>query len=104
MSVDTTPKVAIYPNGLVNDQYVDPHWLIFDNVEEKQKYIKKEFMFCYKLFSEHEAALRMDERLRVRERLLRKRVDFAKSQGFSNKNSRPKNYWFKAMDDEKEIA
>lgn len=89
---DSTPLVRIYPEGNSDN----PSWVVFDSVEEKEVYIKREWKFCYKLISEHGAALNMKKRQEVKQRLMKKQVDFCKSMGYSNTKANKK-YWTKVQ-------
>jgi glutamate synthase domain-containing protein 3 len=94
---ENTPRIAIYP-----EQHNTPSYIVFDSVEEKEEYIKKEWKFCHKLISEHAAELNVTRRHEIRDKLQKRQVDFAKGLGYT----KPKqgNIWIKEVDTENEIA
>jgi hypothetical protein len=86
-------KVKIYPNGVDKDgRYTAEVWLMFNSVEERDQYVNDELRYCRK---EEEALLNAffrNDRIRCKNNLLLKRVEFAKNQGFQKQTA---NTWIR---------
>jgi len=79
-------KVRIFPNGLDKDgNYTKLVWLKFNSNEEKEAYIASEFKYCKKEENNYLTAFYKEDRIAAKDALLKKRVEFANSQGFSGR-------------------
>jgi len=95
---DNVPRVRIFPNGPKGNAV----YLLFATVNEKEKYIKDEYRFCFDAERSHNSAMTTNTREKTKEALYAKRVDFAKSSGFIPKFNE-KNIWVRGKS-ENEVA
>lgn len=95
---DTVPRVRIFPNGPKGDAV----YLLFLTKEQKEKYIRDEYTFCFEAERNHNAAMTTNSRNKTKEALYAKRVDYAKSCGFAPKVGEV-NIWVK-QEREKSVA
>lgn len=85
-------SISIFPNGSDKAQSS----LIFDSMEDKMAYVKKESTYC---MIEENAYLsaRGEKRDELKDVFLKKRVEFAKKNGFAPKKRGDQTKWFPAQ-------
>lgn len=81
--------VKIYPHGVDRDgNYTNPVRLIFNSVEERDKYVRKEYSYCKTEEDAFLSAIFRADRIRCKNNLMLKRAEFAKLSGFLGADNR----------------
>lgn len=73
-------KVVIRPDG---DAKGPETFVEFQSKDEQEAYIRQEYRFCRKEEQAYLAAFTKNDRARTQKELLLKRVEFARTQGFT---------------------
>lgn len=74
-------RVKIFPNGVRAENPTEA-WLSFGSKAEQKDYIRDEYAFCRQQEKDHITAFYLKDRLRTKDALMRKRVEYAKKRGF----------------------
>lgn len=81
-------KLKIYPKGVDNDgHYTSEVWLMFNSNEERDQYVADELRYCRKEEEALLSALYRRDRIRCKQNLANKRVEFATKNGFKKKDA-----------------
>ena len=81
-------KVRIFPKGLNvfgETDEKDVIWLKFNSMEEKDQYVTDEFLYCKKEEDAYLTAFYKKDRIAAKNALYKKRVQYARGQGFGGR-------------------
>ena len=91
---DVKISVNIFPNGVTKPDAI----VVFDSVDDKMEYVKREFFSCKKENDEYLSSFG-EERIKKKEIFAKKRVEFAKANGYAPM-PRNKRLWIKSVENE----